>query len=121
MLSALRIALVWILVLIVVPLGGSPFEQPAEGCESSCPCDEAEHVADAEAGETHADEELPCEDDCAEDCSGCCDARVAVALVSLTGLPSMYLGAAASCELPPLDAPGCRVAIGVFRPPRSLT
>jgi hypothetical protein len=113
MLSSLRIALVCILVLIV-PLGGTPFEceRPVEGCESWCPCDEHD--------ETH-DETPPCDEDCGEDCSGCCEARVAVALVGRVGLPSMSLGAVATCELPPLDAPGRRLAIGVFRPPRSLT
>ncbi|KIG14023.1 hypothetical protein DB30_07290 [Enhygromyxa salina] len=123
MLSTLRIALLWILVLFVVPFGSSSLERerPGVGCEPSCACDEPERVAHAEDRELHDDGESPCEQDCDEDCSGCCDARVAAALVSLVGLPSMYLGAAATCELPALDAPGCRVAIGVFRPPRSLT
>lgn len=119
--SALRLTLVWLLALLVMPIGSGPSErEPSqELCSSWCPCDEAERVLSAEHDETHDGEESPCEEDCGEDCSGCCDARTPVA-VGLEGLPSTHLRAVCTGGPPLLDTPGCRVAAGVFRPPRSL-
>ncbi|PRP92233.1 hypothetical protein ENSA5_50350 [Enhygromyxa salina] len=122
MLSAARITLVWLLALLVVPIGSGPLErEPSpEACAPWCPCEAAEREATAEHDETQSDDELPCDEDCSEDCSRCCDARTLLA-VSLDELSSTTLRVVATRGLPPLETPGCHVATGVFRPPRSLT
>lgn len=122
--SALRFALICLLALVALPVGGGPFQlaSRASACESSCPCDQfgdqfGDQIGD-QFGEEHG-EEAPCEDDCDEDCSGCCDARTTVA-IGLEPLSSSPPCAGPTGDLSGADAPGCRVTSGVFRPPRSL-
>ena len=136
MACALQVALIWLLVLVAVPIGSAPFEfvESAESCASWCPCDANEALSDAEHDSDCVDDEdsdddcdedsdddcdADSDDDCDADCDGCCDARAPV-MVGREGLPSTLRVAGLTSALPALDAPGCRVATSVFRPPRSL-
>ena len=111
--NALRLAFVWLLVLIAVPVGTGPFEPLAssDSCVSACPCDEDEGQSAIEAS--------PCDDDCEEECDGCCHARTPVAVGGEPphGSPAH---AVVTRGVVALDAPGCTIARALFRPPRSL-
>lgn len=115
MLRALQLTLVWLL-LIAVPVGSGPLvaTAAAQACASWCPCDEAEDV------DAPHEDDSPGDDDCDDDCDDCCHARVAMA-IGCEQPSSTPMHAEPTRSPPLLDSPGCRLATGVFRPPRSLT
>lgn len=129
--SALQIALVWLLALVMLPppAEACAAEGGAEACESWCPCDQGEGELAAHANEDCADEDCAdedCEQDdcgdegCSEDCSRCSSARSSLALGSdPIACPLVLVGSVSTG--PPAEARGRRVAEGIFRPPRSLT
>lgn len=120
MFHALRPTLVWLLVLIVVSLGGRPPGLDALACASECPCEDSERSADAELDEVHGDEDAPCDEDCQETCSGCCNAPASVAVVGNTSLGTVRLWAVVTSGPPDPAEPRSTDPTGVFRPPRAL-
>lgn len=129
--DALRIALVWLLVLVALPLGGIELERVVDPdtCAPWCSCEDQDALAASthdehgcEEGEAcedcSADED--CEESCHESCDGCCDARVPLALT--TERVQAAPGLAVLADTPPArEAPGRRIHSGVFRPPRSAS
>ncbi len=128
MTRALRVAWVWLLAMLLVPMGPSAVQAAALelACEAACDCcDEAEHELDGEADRDEAAEhgeqgEDPCDDDC-EDCGACCRAPLSIMALE----PPVRLGptttiARALRRPPAWDAPRFETVSGVFRPPRRL-
>lgn len=129
--DALRLALVWLLVLVALPLGSVELERVVDpdSCAPWCSCEDRGPLAanaldehDCQGGEACEDcaEGEDCEGSCSESCEGCCDARVPLALTTerVQAAPAL----AALADTPPArEAPGCRIHSGVFRPPRSTS
>lgn len=125
-LSALRTAAVWLLVMFVFvgPAGlGAASASGSEACSDSCPCDEPQ-PADHDDGcdeelDGHDDEGTPPDDECPEDCPSCgCNSGVALTMVALT-MPTTAPPSSPDLMLPPPDAAATGMGTGVFRPPRS--
>lgn len=122
-LSALRAAAVWLLVVSVFlgPAGiGSASAIGVEACGVLCPCDEAREADpcdDEEATHEHEHEGEAPDETCFNDCSGCTPGvTLATAAMLVTAAPA----SAPDLALAPSDAPTTGVYTGVFRPPRSL-
>lgn len=125
--GALRVALVWLLVLITAPLGAVSLEgsKDTDLCASWCPCDdgqtlEQDNRSPHDLADAPDDCEDDCEDDCADECGGCCQARTQVTVGPLH-FGSNPLVAVATPSSHVRDAPGTSLATGVFRPPRPLS
>lgn len=124
---ALRIAWVWLLALLLVPMGPSAVQAAALelACEAACDCcDESGAEADVDGGDEAVEDrgreqgEDPCGEDC-EDCGACCRAPVSiVALQPPVRLAPATTIARALQRPPAWDAPRLDTVSGVFRPPR---
>ena len=120
-LSAVRAATVWLLMVVSVFLGPvSVFAAGPDACGDACPCEEDEvddHDMDDEdeCGDEHG---TPPDEQCPEDCPGC-HASPGVALSSFEcSLPTSPLSSSTP-GLMPSDVAATGVCTGVFRPPRS--
>ena len=117
--NVLRIAFVWLLVLVAVPCGRVSVELAAsDECATWCPCEDG--LSQGTPCEADEDCEDDCEDHCEDDCDGCCHARtpLAVGPEQLSSTPMVATSASTPLVC---DAPGRRLSTDVFRPPRSLT
>lgn len=135
-LSALRAAAVWLVVVSVFlgPAGlgsvsGSAIV--ANACGVLCPCDEPQQAEHDDDHDEHGSVD-PCADEeeaahehegespdeaCFDDCSGCAPG---VTLATAAVLVVASLASSPELALAPSDAPTTGVCTGVFRPPRSL-
>lgn len=133
-LSALRVAAIWLLVMSVCfgPTGRGA--SSASTCGMSCPCheamhddrieDHAAHSVDASSGADEGEaggheDEAPGDDKCPDNCPNCiCCLGVAMAVIPLA-IPSTLRSSASICISAPPETPANGACTGVFRPPRS--